>query len=60
MTVEELIVELNKLPKDSIVMYRHNKYGRIDIDKIDYQQELLYSGRYIKTATFEGTFREEE
>lgn len=60
MTVEELIIKLEKLPQDSIVMYRHNKYGRVNIDKIDYQQELLYSGGYIRTVTLEATFKEED
>ena len=34
MTTKELIDVLSKFPEDSIVMYRHNKYGRIDINKV--------------------------
>ena len=58
MTAEELIAKLSKLPKDSIVMYRHNKYGRIDIDKIDFQEEIMYSGKHICTVTLEGKYKE--
>lgn len=59
MTIEELINELSKLPQESIVMYRHNKYGRIDIDTVDFDQELLYSGGYIRTVTLSGRYEEE-
>ena len=54
MTVKELINELKKLPKDATVMYRHNKYGRIDIDKVEYSEEKLLFGCKIKTVTLEG------
>jgi len=54
MTIKELITELKKLPKDSVVMYRHNKYGRIDINKIEYSEEQLLFGKKIKTVTLEG------
>ena len=59
MTVEELINKLSKLPQDSIVMYKHNKYGRIDIDAVDLQQELMYSGGYIRTVTLSGRYEED-
>lgn len=59
MTVEELISELMKLPQESIVMYRHNKYGRIDIDTVEFEQELMCSGSYIKTVTLSGKYEED-
>ena len=58
MTVEELINRLSKCPPEAIVMYRHNKYGRIDIDTIEVQEELMLSGGYIRTVTFEGKYEE--
>lgn len=59
MTVKELINKLSTLPQDSIVMYKHNRYGRIDVDTVDYQQELMYSGGYIRTVTLEGSAEED-
>lgn len=60
MTVEELIYKLMKLPQESIVMYRHNKYGRIDIDTVEFEQELLASGGgYIRTVTLSGKYKED-
>ena len=58
MTVKELIEILKKQPKDAIVMYRHNKYGRIDIDTVDYSEEQLLFGCKIKTVTLEGKVKE--
>ena len=58
MTVKELIEALKKQPKDAIVMYRHNKYGRIDIDKVEYAEEELLFGHKIKTVTLEGESKE--
>lgn len=58
MTVRELIEKLKKHPKDAIVMYRHNKYGRIDIDQITYSEEQLLFGEKIKTVTLEGKVKE--
>lgn len=58
MTVKELIEKLKKQPDDAIVMYRHNKYGRIDIDTISYSEEELLFGRKIKTITLEGESKE--
>jgi len=58
MTVKELIENLKKQPSDAIVMYRHNKYGRIDIDTIHYSEEELLFGYKIKTVTFEGESKE--
>ena len=54
MTVEELINKLTNLPQDAIVTYKHNKHGRIDVDTVEFQEELLYSGGYIRTVTLEG------
>ena len=45
-------------PEESIVMYRHNKFGRIDIDEIDYKEEELLSGEKVKTLTLEASFEE--
>ena len=59
MTIKELKEIIEKYPEDSIVMYRHNKYGRIDVDEIDYKEEELLSGEKIKTFTLEGSFEEE-
>lgn len=59
MTTKELIDVLGKLPEDTIVMYRHNRYGRIDIDTVDFQQEPMYSGGYIRTVTLEGKYEED-
>ena len=56
MTVDELVNKLINLPQDAIVMYRHNQYGRIDIDTINYEEELQYTGGYLRTVTFEGKF----
>ena len=58
MTVKELIDVLKKQPKDAIVMYRHNKYGRIDIDDVIYSEEQLLFGQKIKTVTLEGRTKE--
>jgi len=59
MTVKELKEILNKHPEDAVVMYRHNKYSRIDIDEIDYKEENLLSGGTIKTLTLEASFEED-
>ena len=58
MTVKELINILKKQPSDAIIMYRHNKYGRIDIDKVIYTEEELLFGHKIKTVTLEGDTKE--
>lgn len=58
MTVKELIEELKKLPAEAYVMYRHNQYGRIDIDKIVHTEEELLFGRKIHTVTLEGEMKE--
>jgi len=58
MTIKELKEILEVYPEDSIVMYRHNKFGRIDIDEIDYKEEELLSGEKIKTLTLEASFEE--
>ena len=58
MTVKELIEALKQQSKDAIVMYRHNQYGRIDIDTITYTEEELLFGHKIKTVTLEGEVKE--
>ena len=58
MTVKELIEALKKQPYDATVMYRHNRYGRIDIDEIRYSEEQLLFGCKIKTVTLEGESKE--
>lgn len=58
MTIKELKEILDKYPEDTVVMYRHNKYSRIDIDEIDYKEENLLSGGTIKTLTLEASFKE--
>lgn len=59
MTVKELKDILEHYPEDSIVMYRHNKYGRVDVDEIDYKEEVLLSGNIIKCLTLEASFEED-
>ena len=59
MLVKELKEILNNYSDDCIVMYRHNKHGRIDIDNIDYKEEHLLSGEVIKTLTLEANFKED-
>ena len=58
MTVKEFIEALKQQPKDAIVMYRHNQYGRIDIDMITYSEETLLFGHKIKMVTLEGEVKE--
>ena len=58
MTVKELIDKLKELPNDAIVMYRHNKYGRIDIDTVVHTEEELLFGHKIHTVTLEGEHKE--
>ena len=58
MTVKELKEILNMHPEEATVMYRHNKFGRIDIDEIDYKEEELLSGKKVKTLTLEASFEE--
>lgn len=59
MTVKELIDELKRQPKNAIVMYRHNKYGRIDIDAVVYSEEKLLFGNKLQTVTLEGSYKED-
>ena len=58
MTVKELKEILDKYPDDCVVMYRHNKHGRIDINYIDYKEEYLLSGDKIQTITLEASSEE--
>ena len=59
MTNKELKDILFKYPEDCIVMYRHNKFGRIDIDYVDFIEEELLSGEKIKTIVLEASFEED-
>ena len=59
MTVKELIKSLEQFPENATVMYRHNKHGRIDIDKVDYMKETLLSDMVFETVTLEGSFEED-
>jgi hypothetical protein len=59
MTAKELKNILEAYPDDCIITYRHNKYGRIDVDKVEYREEQLLSGNMIHTLTFEATFEED-
>lgn len=59
MTIKELKELLSNYPENSIVMYRHNKYGRIDIDTVNYKEEVLLTGNCIKTVTLEASFEED-
>ena len=59
MTAKELRDMLENYPDDCIIMYRHNKYGRIDVDKVEYREETLPSGNTMNTLTFEATFEED-
>lgn len=58
MTIKELKGILDVYPEEATVMYRHNKFGRIDIDEIDYKEEELLSGKKVKTLTLEASFEE--
>lgn len=59
MTIRELKEALQSLPEDSIVTYRHNKYGRIDIDAISFEEEKTLTGNTIKLITLEASFEED-
>ena len=58
MTVKKLIEELKQYPDDAVVMYRHNKYGRIDIQAANYSEEEMLFGYKLKTVTLEGESKE--
>ena len=60
MTVKELKEILERVPEDAIVTYRHNKQGRIDVDKVDYRTETLLSGTDVNIFTLEAKFSEED
>jgi len=59
MTLRELKDILLKYPEDAIVAYRHNKYGRVDIDFVDFTEETMLSGEKIHMITFEASFEED-
>ena len=48
MTIKELKEILDRYPEDAVVMYRHNEYGRVDIDEINFKEETLLSGKKVK------------
>jgi len=54
MTVKDLIKKLKTLPDDAVVTYRHNKYGRIDVEDITYTEEELLFGKKMIFVTLEG------
>ena len=58
MNVGELVAILTQYPEDAIVMYRHNKYGRIDIDTVIYAEEEM-NDKVIHTLTLEGKAEED-
>ena len=60
MTNKELQEILSQYPDDSIVMYRHNQCGRIDIDAVVCKEEYMISENVISTITLEGSFDEGE
>lgn len=59
MTVKELKEILNSYSDDCVVMFRHNKYGRIDIENIDYKEDFLLSGVKLQTITLEAKYEED-
>lgn len=59
MTNKELQDILSKYPDECIVMYRHNKYGRIDIDCVDLTEEAMMSGNKKYLITLEANFEED-
>ena len=60
MTVKELKEILDKAPDDCIVTYRHNKYGRINVDEVLFKEETLLSGNKINILTMEARFTEDD
>lgn len=56
MTVGELKKILSDYPDSAIIMYRHNKSGRIDVNEAVYKEEKLLSGKMIKSLTLEGKY----
>lgn len=58
MTNKELINILSKYPEDSIVLFRHNQRGRIDIDFVESTEETMLSGEKKKFITLEASFEE--
>lgn len=58
MTNKELMTILSKYPEDSIVVFRHNQHGRIDIDFVESTEETMLSGDKIHFITLEATFEE--
>ena len=59
MTVDDLVQKLINMPQDVIITYRHNQYGRIDVDTVEFEQELMYSGGYIRIVTLSGKAEED-
>lgn len=60
MTVKELKTLLDNYPEEAIVTYRHNEYGRVDVDSVECKEEQLLSGSKIWIMTFEASFKEDE
>ena len=59
MTNKELKELLFKYPDNCIIVYRHNKYSRIDVDFIDFSEETMTSGEKKHFLTLEGNFEED-
>lgn len=59
MTIKELKEILERYPDDALITYRHNEYGRMDVDEIDYKEEMLFSGKKIRLFTLEASFEED-
>lgn len=60
MTVQELVDILAAMPSDADMLYLHNEYGRISIDKVEMKEETLLTGEKYNTVTLSGSFKEEE
>ena len=59
MIIKELKEILERYPDDALITYRHNEYGRMDVDEIDYREETLLSGKKVKLFTLEASFEED-
>ena len=60
MTIRELKECLNNYPEDTLITYRHNQHGRIDIDTLNYKEETDLKGNRFQILTFEASFSEED
>lgn len=58
MTGKDLKDILDKYPEDTVILYRHNQYGRMEIDDANFTEEKLASEKKIYFLTLEATFEE--